>query len=126
MIERSWGEVVAVLRDRPDVAAAQASADLLIRVQERWDGRVLPDLWIHDLRFVAPDDLGRHVDHVRVGWDGEAHVFTLRDRNGVVVVADRAEPAVLTWSAMRSCFSLSATNSQSCRGSIEPTRVRAR
>ena len=79
MVVRTWAEVESTLRKRSGVEAAQAAAELLARAQPRWDGRVLPDLLMHDLRFVAPGDAGRRVDEVRVGWEQQAFVFTLRD-----------------------------------------------
>ncbi len=90
MIVRSWERAVAVLRDRTGVVAAQAAADLLVRAQERWEDRVLPDLWMHDLRFVASGDVGRQVEHVRVGWYGRGYVFTLFDERDLAVSADHA------------------------------------
>ncbi|HTO01222.1 MAG TPA: hypothetical protein VL068_11155, partial [Microthrixaceae bacterium] len=55
------------------------------------EGRVLPDLWMHDLRFFAPGDTDRRFAEVRVGWEQEAFVFTLRDARGLVVAADHAK-----------------------------------
>ena len=46
---------------------AEAAAALLEAVRDGWEGRVLPDLWMHDLRFVASGDLGRGVAEVRAG-----------------------------------------------------------
>lgn len=90
MVVRSWDEVLTTLRGRSAVPAAQATADLLVRAQSRWEERVLPDLWMHDLRFVAVGDTGRRVDEVRVSWEADAYLFTLRDGRGHVVTADNA------------------------------------
>jgi len=91
MVVRTWAEVETTLRKRSGNSAALAVAELLARAQTRWDGRVLPDLWMQDLRFVAPGDIGRRVDEVRVGWEQEVFVFTLRDARGLVVAADHAK-----------------------------------
>lgn len=53
---------------------------------------MLPDLWMHDLRFVAPGDLGLRVEEVRVGWDTGIYTVTLQNRDGLVVTADHARP----------------------------------
>ena len=96
VIERSWGEVEATLRERTSVPSAQASADLLGHAQTNWERRVLPDLWMHDLRFVAPGDTGRGVDEIRVTWEAGVYTFTLRNSDGLVVTADHARlPAAL-------------------------------
>jgi hypothetical protein len=90
VIVRSWDEVLITLRERSTVPAAQASADLLARAKPTWEQRVLPDLWMHDLRFVAPGDTGTRVDQVRVAWNTDHYVFTLLDSRGLVVAADHA------------------------------------
>ena len=100
MIERTWDEVVATLRDRDAVPAAQAAAALLEAVRDGWEGRVLPDLWMHDLRFVASGDLGRGVAEVRAGWADGVFSIVFMDERGLVVSGDKCRsitaPAVLT------------------------------
>lgn len=92
MIERSWDEVEATLRDRTMVPSAQASAELLGSAQDSWEGRVIPDLWMNDLRFAAPGDVGARVDQVLVSWDAGVYTFTLQNSDGLVVTADHARP----------------------------------
>ncbi len=90
VIERTWAEVEQTLRNRDSVPAAQGNADLLADARPSWEGRVLPDLHVDDLRFVAPGDTREHVDEVCVSWDAEVYILRLRDHRGLEVARDFA------------------------------------
>ena len=93
MTEPSWMQVVADLRNRHCVPAAQANADLLEGAGATWTGRVVPRTSMPDLLFTRPGEGYPFEEQVRVVWADEVFTFTLQSERGRMVTADRARPA---------------------------------
>jgi hypothetical protein len=88
-IEPEWSESIASLRERTQVPAALANADLLSEAEAQWSGRLVARTSMHDLLFTRPGDTYPFPLVVRVSVDGDVFEFQLR-RTDLLVAADRA------------------------------------
>ena len=87
--EPAWNDSVDSLRDRTAVPAAQAAARLLQQAEDRWEGRVVARMSMHDLLFTVPGQAYPFEEEVRVSWTDGVFEFVLTAQHGKVVAGDR-------------------------------------